>query len=510
LAEYHPDRNVLERLVRGEACADAERLIDHIRLGCAICQPIVDELMPKPEALSPARSAGSSTALPTSQAVAPQTWPAALRHPQDEARTPPAEAMFATPALGAHPGCMTELSTLAMAEDDGAAEAAGEGLDRIFAQVVERCLPVITAQRTQAPRLLGELLGRPAAERGALVGGSRRFHTMALCKLLCERSMDAARRDGAEAVGLAELAIVVARHLDTGFYPAAVALDVLAGAWACLGNARRAAGDYAGAEHALALAESLLEDSADPLEEARLFEFKAFLLSDQGWFEEAVELLDSAADIYDTVKELHLKGKALISKGINLGYAGWPQKAVELISAGLAQLDAGGERQLELEARQDLAWFLNDCGRCDEARRQLDACRRDLQATGDPWTFLRTEWLDTRIALCSGRRLEAERRLRHLVQDLVGRDLGYEAALVTLDLAACYLDQGRSAEIRRLADDMLPLFLAQDIHRQAVAALVAFQEAAAAERLTPALVREISSYLLRARKNPWLSFQRAA
>jgi tetratricopeptide (TPR) repeat protein len=503
----------LERLVRGEGRTDAELLIDHIRSGCAICQPIVDELMPKLEALSPARPAGSKPVLPTSQGAAPLghgPWPPSLHHAQDEARTPSARAMSTPPSQGAHPGCATELSTLAMAKEDGAAEAEGEALDRIFAQVVERCLPVITAQRTQAPRLLGELLGRPAAERGGLVDGSRRFHTIALCNLLCERSVDAARRDGAEAVGLADLAILVARHLDTGFYPAAVVLDVLAGAWACLGNARRVAGDYAGAEHALTLAESLLEDSADPLEEARLFEFKAFLLSDQGWFEEAVELLDSAADIYDTVKELHLKGKALIAKGVNLGYAGSPQRAVELISAGLAQLDAGGEPQLELEARQDLAWFLNDCGRCDEAQSQLDACRRALRATGDPRTFLRTEWLDTRIALCSGRRLEAERRLRHLVQDLVRRDLGYEAALVTLDLAACYLDQGRSADVRRLADDMLPLFLAQDIHRQAVAALVAFQEAAAAERLTPALVREIGAYLLRARKNPWLSFQRAA
>jgi hypothetical protein len=584
LDEYHPDRNALERFVRGEAPADAERwIVDHIRSGCASCQRTVDDLLPRLE-----------TRLPPAEPTDLDAWPRAagtrppLLYRFLDSSGPPAEDPSASPAPGAHEGRPMGLTSVLplvppgpagspawlpqgrlgpmgpsratpavsgsaaeaqagagnqawpaawesrpagslrrpdLGDDcdgDGcgaglpeilgeAPEVGNEALDRILVKLLEHRLPLIVEQRCQAPRLLGELLQRPAAERSALLHASRRFHTLALCKLLCDKSLEAGYRDSAEAVALAELGLLVADHLDAGFYTATVVHDMRAGAWACLGNARRLGADFAGAEQALAFAESLAEEgTADPLEEARLLDLKASLLSDQGWFEEAVELLDLVIEIYEEVKELHLKGKALISKGVNFGYAGWPQRAVELIRLGLAQLDAGSEPRLELEAVQDLAWFLNDCGHCDQAQVQLDRCRPGLEAAADSWTRLRTEWLDTRIALRSGRWQEAEHRLGRQVLQLVQRGLGYEAALVMLDLAAFYLEHGRLSEIRRLADDMLPIFCAQGIHRQAVGALVAFQQAAVEDQLTPALVREIGSYLLRARKNPDLDFKRAA
>jgi len=54
---------------------------------------------------------------------------------------------------------------------------------------------------------------------------------------------------------------------------------------------------------------------------------------------------------------------------------------------------------------------------------------------------------------------------------------------------------------------MLPIFLSQDVHRQALAALAAFQHAAEMDRATPCLVRDLAAYLLRARRNPKLAFQ---
>jgi hypothetical protein len=537
LDEYHPDRNALECYARAEVLAEAERWIeDHIRSGCARCQGVVDELLPRPETplcplprtSSRASSRGSesrppllfrfqdpsrpATAGAISESPAPGVhavlaWPAA-RERCAAGRQPPPEPCG---ECGDCDGDACEADLAEMAEILGEpAEMGNEALDRIFV-VLEHRLPLITEQRVQAPRLLGELLQRPAGERAALLCANRRFHTLALCKLLCDRSLEAGRRDSAECVALAELGIVAADCLDAGCYSAEMVHDMKAGAWACLGNARRLAGDFAGAEQALAFAEALAEEgTGDPLEEARLLELKASLLSDQGWFEEAAELLDTVVDIYDEVKELHLKGKTLITKGVNVGYSGWPRQAVELIRLGLAQLDAGSEPRFELEAGQDLAWFLNDCGHCDQAQIELDRRRPALGATGDAWTRLRAEWLDTRIALRSGRWLEAELRLDYLVGQLVGDGLGYEAALVMLDLAAFYLEHGRLHEVRRLADDMLPIFLSQDIHRQAVGALIAFQQAAAKDQLTPALVREIGSYLMRARKNPYLDWKHAA
>lgn len=478
MAEYHPDKDALESFARGEILAAAERwIVDHIRSGCAICQRTVDDLLPRLEA------------------------PAAAQ-PQPPAVQAPLKAL----PFGRGP----HVRGIVPGEPSRSQEDTGDAFDRIRVKLEQR-ITLLESERAGAPRLLTELLRRPAAERMPLVRTCRRFRTLPLCDLLLDKSFDTAYRDGAEAVALAELGILVADHLDGDYYGSAVIHDMKARGWAFLGNARRIRSDFAGAEQALAFAESLAEDgSADPLEEARLLDLKALLLTDQGWFEEAAELLGTVIDIYDEIKDLHRKGRALISRGIYLGYSGWPQQAIELIPEGLALLDREQEPRLALTARHSLAWFLNDCGHCDRAQRLLDGVRQSYELFGDAGAELRLEWLQARIARRAGRGDEAEQRLRSLLPQFVERGLGYEASIAMLDLAALYLEQGKPSEIRGLADDMLPVFLAQDIHRHAVAALVAFQQAAAADRVSPVLLREIASYLQRARKNPRLSFQRAA
>ncbi len=552
MAEYHPDREALECFARGECVAETERwILDHLRSGCAICQRTVDDLLPRPETLAsstpplqprhplagvPARprqsavSPGSRSQVPpphpdshrlaaltcgagaedVRRGTAGGSWladPAGnlpLSGRRGDARSRDRAAGAAAPRRG-RPGRPGRL------ED---ADVESEAWDRIFAKLEQR-LTLIASERTAAPRLLDELLQRPVAERGAVVHVGRRFQSLAVCDLLLDESCDAGSHDSGEAIALAELGILVADHLDTRYYGSAVVHDMKSRAWAYLGNARRLAADFAGAEQALSFAESLAEDgSADPLEEARLLDLKALLLGDQGWFEEAAEMLDTVVEIYEDVKDLHRKGRTLISKGVYLGCSGRPHEAVELIAQGLAQLDGELEPRLALAARQELAWFLNECGWCERAQSLLDSCRRSPGAWGDARTELHTElhmdWLETRIALRSGRWQEAEHRLGGLLQRCVVAGLGYEAALVMLDLVTLHLELGQRGEIWRLAEEQLPAVLELDIHRQAAAALVTFQQAAACDRVTPALVRDITDYLRRARKNPRLSFQLAA
>jgi tetratricopeptide (TPR) repeat protein len=549
LAEYHPDREALERFARGECVAETERwILDHLRSGCGICQRTVDDLLPHPETLAPSppplqlrRPLASMPSRTQSSIAFP--WPPRLDSHRLAALACGAGAEDARGgAAGARclPGPAGNLPLPGRRDDGwardrpaGAAGAAAmrrdrplrpgrpedadvesEAWDRIFAKLEQR-LTLIASERTAAPRLLAELLQRPAADRAAAVRTGRRFQSLALCDLLLDESCDAGSHDSSEAIALAELGILVADHLDTRYYGSAVVHDMKSRAWAYLGNARRLTADFAGAEQALRFAEALAEDgSADPLEEARLLDLKAVLLGDQGWFEEAAEMLDTVVEIYEDVKDLHRKGRTLISKGVYLGCSGRPQQAVELIPQGLALLDGELEPRLALAARQELAWFLNECGRCEHAQSQLDSCRHALHVLGagaDTRTELRLEWLETRIAQRSGRWQEAEQRLGGLLQRFVAAGLGYEAALVMLDLVTLHLDLGRrGGEIRRLADELLPAVLALDVHRQAAAALVAFQQAAAGDRVTTALVRDIAAYLRRARKNPRLSFQLAA
>ena len=54
---------------------------------------------------------------------------------------------------------------------------------------------------------------------------------------------------------------------------------------------------------------------------------------------------------------------------------------------------------------------------------------------------------------------------------------------------------------------MYPIFRSQDIHREAVAALLLFERAVAAETATAALAHDVARYLTRARNNPYLRYE---
>jgi hypothetical protein len=86
-------------------------------------------------------------------------------------------------------------------------------------------------------------------------------------------------------------------------------------------------------------------------------------------------------------------------------------------------------------------------------------------------------------------------------------DIGYDAALVALDLADLYVQNGRVSESRELAAEMLPIFAARDVHREAVAALILAQKALEQEKATSALLGQVASFLRRARRNPALRFE---
>jgi tetratricopeptide (TPR) repeat protein len=454
MISQHPNRNALERFSRGETAAAEERWIeDHLRSGCALCQQEVDALL-----MRLLQAAGPGEPAPAS---------------------------------------------LEAVEQDAA-------WDRLFSSLEAR-LSQAAVERREAPGLIAGLFARPREEWPVLLRLDRRLQTLAVCEMLIERSFEEGFRDTSRSIELAELGLQLSSLLDGVRYGHSVVQDLQARAWAYLGNARRIGFDLAGAEEALARAERLAEGgSADPLEEARILDLRASLLSDQGRFEQAAELLDVVIDIYDDLREPHRKGRAMISKGLFLGYAGWPEEAIRQIRKGLGLVDWDREPRLVLGARHNLAWFLNDCGRSEDAQRQLQRFRHSYHEFADAWTELRLGWLEGRIAVRLGRFVEAESRLLEVHRGFLAEGHGYDASLVALDLAHLYLEEGRHAEVKTLASGMLDVFLSQDIHRQALAALAVFQQAVEAESATPCLVREISSYLLRARKNPRLRFEKAA
>jgi hypothetical protein len=142
-----------------------------------------------------------------------------------------------------------------------------------------------------------------------MVRNDERLHHWGLFDLLLEKSREAADRDTAESVSLAELALAVAERLDPEIYGEERVSDFKTAALGALGDARRIAGDFAGARLAFSQARINLEmGTGDLIEEAGLLGGLVKLLCDLGEYGKAAQTLQRASSLYRRMGDSHLSG----------------------------------------------------------------------------------------------------------------------------------------------------------------------------------------------------------
>jgi tetratricopeptide (TPR) repeat protein len=241
---------------------------------------------------------------------------------------------------------------------------------------------------------------------------------------------------------------------------------------------------------------------SDPLtlETGHLLEVRSSLCRDH-------RLTDEAIAIYRRHRELHLLGRAFVEKGKTYATAYDLEAAIHWLRKGLGLLDPTRERHFELGARLDLMLCLLEGGRAQEAGFLLRASRSEFEAHAGELLGLRFRWLEGKIEQSLGEVEHAEQALSEARRGFMERGLGFDAAGASLDLAGLYASQGRAPEMRRVAEEMLPIFQSQDLHREAIAALIVFQQAVRMERVSMDFLREIRHYLERARKDQRLRFE---
>jgi len=399
---------------------------------------------------------------------------------------PPEEPIMAD--LGPRPDPGAYASTL---ERAAAAAVALEADDR--------------AGRRRAEEQLTALLALSPAERRRAVEEDASHHTWELVEQLRERSFAEGTERPERALELARLAAATAGRVPAGPESEPLRADLRALAAAQLGNAERVAGDLRAAEAALGAArEQLDRGTGDPLPRARLESFLASLRRDQSRYDEAVERATRAANLYRRAGDRHGVGRTLIQLATLHAFRDELDLACRRLDEALARLEPSVEPRLLLVARHNRASYLERAGRYEEAAAELAAARPLATAALDR---LRLDWLAGRLALARGEAEAGEQALLAAREAFLARGLGYETAQVSLELAALYAEQGRAADQRRLAEEMVPLFAARDVHPEARAALALYCDAARAEAASAALAREVAGYLDRARGRPRLPFR---
>lgn len=351
-----------------------------------------------------------------------------------------------------------------------------------------------------ARRDFEEILSLPLEARaGRLARARSRFRSPELVRLLLDESRRRLPGQPAEAFHFAELAWKVANR-NPGM-PEFYELYVLA--TVTMANACRVRNEAARADELFALARQIMDRHGvtDPAVIARVDDLIGSRRKDQRRFPEAERLLKRAAVLYGLMQSSEDQARVLINLADTYRARGSLGPAIETVQAALGQLGPQSDPLLRLCAHYNLAFYLVTSGRLDEAADQLEADEPLYRQFPEPWAELRLLWLQGDIAAGRGDHATAERLYRQTREGFIAHHMGYDAAMVSLDLAILYLREGRLADVQHLAEEMLPIFQAQSVDRETLATLRLFQEAARRQDLTVEQLRDLAASLRRLVKN---------
>jgi tetratricopeptide (TPR) repeat protein len=214
---------------------------------------------------------------------------------------------------------------------------------------------------------------------------------------------------------------------------------------------------------------------------------------------EALSLADEALLAYRDIGDPHGAAKTLLQQAKIREEMDDLPGAIELLKGTVAEIDPDQHPRLHFCARYNLLGCLVIAGLFEEAERLLPDVAALFGDAAQPLDLVRLRWVEGNIHLGLGRLGPAEAAFREVQREFLERSMGFDAALVSLDLARLFAQEGCAEDLKRLAAELMPIFQSRDVSREALVTLLMFQRACEEERLTVDFVRQVSAHLRRER-----------
>ncbi len=237
------------------------------------------------------------------------------------------------------------------------------------------------------------------------------------------------------------------------------------------------------------------EDPAGVLSEAYLLDMEASFRRDQGYFPRALKLHEDALKLAQPEEA----GIILLNQAVTRKESGDPEGALRSLDRAALVIDGARQPRHRCVLQFNRATSLLKLGRASEATPLVEEAQRLAEQLGNEIDLIRTSWLAANCLAGLGQREEALVKLEQVRQEFETREHPFDYGLASLDVALLYREEGRFAEIKILAAEILKIFTAQQVHREALAAVILFQEAAEKERVTVEMVRKLQDFLAKAR-----------
>lgn len=394
------------------------------------------------------------------------------------------------------------------------------GYDHAFSRALswaadQQRTAVASARRADAD--LRALLSLPEGQRVERICRARtRFRGVLLAQRLLQRSWGCLPSNATDALHWATLAeAVVERTRESG----AVEARVLALAYEA--NALRILTRFDESRRAFNLARHYLSREGLPDEDGEVAAVTDLAIyAKVDWLEgaffrtirdfgQAEFLLSRAALFFGLVDDQDSQTKVLVTLGELHRIKGDFDEAIRTIGIVLERIDAAEDPKLYFNCRFNYGLYLAEAGLFVLAREEADQLAELAPEHADEALQIRLLALDGRIAFGLGDYSAAERAFVTARARLVDLGNGADAAIASIDLALLYRATNRYDDLRRVSAEMGLIFGTVNLHSEAAAALILFQEAVREGSASAAFLEELRLYLEHARRNPNLPFRRA-
>ena len=330
---------------------------------------------------------------------------------------------------------------------------------------------------------LTELSRLPEGEQIRKVSQGGRFTDPDFIETLVERSHAARYQSPKKTLhlaNLARLAVEVCTEEEAG--GAARMADLRAQAWRAYGNAQRICGNPLEAERAFRNSRQWYEKgTGSPWILAHLLSQMSSLRSLQEHYREAIRLAEESGQIYRELKNDHLLAGTMVQKAVYLLYSSHTEAAIEILLEAIPLIDREEEPQVFLAAYHNLARCYIGLDRPDEALATFVEAKPLYQQCRDPLILLRATWQEGQLLREIGHLQSAETALLRARKGFIEQGLGFEAAMVGLDLADIYAKLGRTADLRRILEEGIPIFRSLRVQQETLASLLRLRQAAGLE-----------------------------
>ncbi|MCP3957421.1 MAG: hypothetical protein GY719_06180 [bacterium] len=272
--------------------------------------------------------------------------------------------------------------------------------------------------------------------------------------------------------------------------------ELLMTSHAVLGGAYRALGRFEDAEKAYAVACEICDSGPiSPMAKANLYKRMSKLRSGQRRFDEALELVDYAVEVYRDEDPV-IYADALNTKGYILGESKRNSEALQCFGQAL-KLSRPTRKNSSLAKGNFHSIVHNLAAASSEGCSDKDAIRalryvriakRFLAKKRNSVAKQKLAWVEGRITATLGSTRYAERLLLRTLKAFLKLGAPFEAALVGLEVSVIYLQEGQWTKLRELAEDTYKRFRELSADKEAVATLKLWVEGAKKRTLSEASI----------------------